>query len=256
MVEMPANVARVADGLSSIPGAAAVVLGGSRAVGAARSDSDWDLGVYYRSSGDSFDPEHVRGLGYQGAVSELGEWGPLVNGGGWFTVEGTQVDVLFRNLDDIEQWTRQAERGAFDVLLQAGSIVGAPTYLPVGELASCHVLHGHLEQPAGYPPALAASAPPVWRGQVGVNLLFARGYAGLADVANCLGMLSRAILCEAHARVAEQGLWALNEKRLIADAGLQRVQAALSAPGASAGSLTATVDAIEELLGVRAAVKG
>ena len=256
MVEMPANVARVADDLSSIPGAVAVVLGGSRAVGAARSDSDWDLGVYYRSSGGSLDPEHVRRLGYQGAVSELGEWGPLVNGGGWFTVEGTQVDVLFRDLDDIEQWARHAEQGKFDVLLQAGSIVGAPTYLPVGELASCRVLHGDLDQPTEYPQALASSAPPMWRGQGGVNLLFARGYAGLEDVANCLGMLSRAVLCEAHARVAKQKQWALNEKRLIADAGLQRVHAALSAPGTSASNLAATVDSIEELLGVQTAVKG
>lgn len=84
----------------------------------------------------------MRGLGYPGHVSELGEWGPIVHGGGWLTVEGTDVDLLFRDLDAVQRWHIDAEQGRFEVLLQARCLVGAPTYLPVGELACCRPIHG------------------------------------------------------------------------------------------------------------------
>lgn len=255
MVELLPHVARVAEDLASIPGAVAVVLGGSRAIGAAREDSDWDLGVYYRSTEHRLDPQDVRGLGYSGSVSELGEWGPLVNGGGWLSVEGTPVDVLFRDLDAVEHWWAQAQRGEFDVVLQPGTVVGAPTYLPVGELAMCQVLRGHLEQPESYPDELAACAPKVWRGKAGVALMFAHGYAGLGDVVGCLGMLSQAILCEAHARTVGMKQWALNEKRLVSDAQLEEAHVLLSGPGSTVSSLTSVATAVEDVLGVRPALK-
>lgn len=255
MVELPQHVARVAEDLAAVPGAVAVVLGGSRAIGVAREDSDWDLGVYYRSTQRQIDPQDVRGLGYPGTVSELGEWGPLVNGGGWLNVEGAPVDVLFRDLDAVERWWSQAERGEFDVLLQPGTIVGAPTYLPVGELAICQVLHGRLNRPDRYPEELAKSAPQIWRGKAGAALMFAQGYAGLGDVVSCLGMLSQAILCEAHARVAETKHWALNEKRLVAEAQLEETHRLLSGAGSSSSSLASAVEAVEDILGVRSTVK-
>lgn len=256
MVELPRHIARIAEDLAAVPGAVAVVLGGSRAIGVAREDSDWDLGVYYRATQRQLDPQDVRGLGYSGTISELGEWGPLVNGGGWLNVEGTPVDVLFRDLDAVERWWSQAERGEFDVLLQPGTIVGAPTYLPVGELAICQVLHGQLNRPESYPEELATSAPQIWRGKAGAALMFAQGYAGLGDVVSCLGMLSQAILCEAHARTAETNCWALNEKRLIAEADLEETHMLLSRAGNSTDSLASAVEAVEEILGLQSATKG
>jgi predicted nucleotidyltransferase len=47
--------------LAAIPGVVAVTLGGSRARGTARADSDWDFGLYYRGS---IDPADVRSLGW------------------------------------------------------------------------------------------------------------------------------------------------------------------------------------------------
>jgi predicted nucleotidyltransferase len=38
----------MAAALAGVPGVAAVTLGGSRARGEQRADSDWDIGVYYR----------------------------------------------------------------------------------------------------------------------------------------------------------------------------------------------------------------
>jgi predicted nucleotidyltransferase len=71
-----------------VPGVLAVTLGGSRASGTHRPDSDRDFSLYYR---DSIDVGAIRTLGYPGTVSEPGEWAYPMNGGAWLTVEGTKV---------------------------------------------------------------------------------------------------------------------------------------------------------------------
>jgi predicted nucleotidyltransferase len=67
---LPAPVATLATDLAGLPGAVAVVLGGSRATATHRPDSDWDLGVYYRGSQRPLDPDDVRRLRHRGHVSE------------------------------------------------------------------------------------------------------------------------------------------------------------------------------------------
>jgi predicted nucleotidyltransferase len=49
----------VADSLIRLPGAVGVALGGSRAEGTSRPDSNWDFSIYYRGT---FDPDDVRAL--------------------------------------------------------------------------------------------------------------------------------------------------------------------------------------------------
>jgi predicted nucleotidyltransferase len=216
-------VAALAAGLAELPGVLAVVLGGSRAAGTHRPGSDWDLGIYYRGS---FDPGDVRRLGLAGYVSGLGEWGPVMNGGAWLRIDGTPVDVLFRDLDVVERWLREAVDGRFEVLAQNGYLAGAPTYVVAGELAVCVPLSGEPARP-GFPDALAAAAPGRWRGRAGVALMFAEIHARAGDVVPSTGMLACAVLCVAHARLAERREWALNEKRLVRRAGLSEVEALL-----------------------------
>ena len=82
---------RIADQLGRIDGVVAVALGGSRARGTARADSDIDLGVYYRPAqrpsvqalrrlAAEIDDRHQPDL-----VTDYGEWGPWINGGAWLT---------------------------------------------------------------------------------------------------------------------------------------------------------------------------
>jgi predicted nucleotidyltransferase len=234
---LTAPVARLAGQLAGLPGAVGVVLGGSRAAGTHRPDSDWDLGLYYRGA---FEPDALRRLGHEGHVSELGEWGPIVDGGAWLTIDGTPIDVLYRDLDRVEGWLADARAGRFAVLAQNGYVVGAPTYLPVGELALCLPLAGDVPRP-DFPDALAATAPTRWRGRASVCLMFARSHDALGDAVACTGMLAQAALCVAHARLAERREWALNEKRLIARAGLEAVEPLLA---------SRDVEAIAQLLGV------
>jgi predicted nucleotidyltransferase len=239
---LPAAVTDLAAQLIELPGVVAVALGGSRATGTARPDSDWDLGVYYRGA---FDPEAVRRLGHPGFVSALGEWGPIVNGGGWLTAGEAPVDILFRDLEIVEEWRRDAQDGRFEILPQNGYVAGAPTYLPVGELAVDRPLAGELPRP-DFPQALAESAPPRWEARASTALLFATQHARLDDPVACTGMLATAILCGAHARLAARREWALNEKRLAARAGLDRAADVLARPG----DLVAAVEVVAEILGV------
>jgi predicted nucleotidyltransferase len=248
---LPGPVAALAAELGGLPGAVAVVLGGSRASGAERPDSDWDLGLYYRRSQRALDPEDVRRLGHGGHVSELGEWGPIVHGGAWLTIDGTPVDVLFRDLDTVEAWLGEARRGRFEILSQNGYLVGAPTYLPVGELALCRPISGRVPRPE-FPGALAEAASARWRGRASVALMFAGAHAGAGDVVCTTGMLAGAVLSMAHATHAERHEWALNEKRLVVRAGLDAVHGLLARPGATSTELTATVDAVRAALGVPA----
>lgn len=245
---LPGAVARLAADVGALPGVAAVVLGGSRATGRHRPESDWDLGLYYRSAG-GFDPADVRRLGYDGLVSGLGEWGPIMDGGAWLTLADTPVDVIFRELERVETWLEDARRGRFAVLMQNGYIVGAPTYVPVGELAHCQIISGTLPRPT-YPDALAAAACERWRARASVSLMFAAAHADAADAVACVGMLSQAVLCVGHARMAERHEWVLNEKRLVERAELAEVQDALARPGATGAELADTTNRVAEMLDV------
>ncbi|MET9130199.1 nucleotidyltransferase domain-containing protein [Streptomyces antibioticus] len=74
-------LAGTADALAALPTVRAVALGGSRAQGTHRADSDRDLAVYYRGA---FDPADLRALGWDGESSEVGRWGGGVfNEGAW-----------------------------------------------------------------------------------------------------------------------------------------------------------------------------
>jgi hypothetical protein len=246
---LPVPVAALARELAALPGAVAVVLGGSRATRTHRPDSDWDLGLYYRASAHPLEPARVRALGHPGHVSELGEWGPIMHGGAWLALGDLAVDVIFRDLDVVERHVTAAERGEFEVLSQNGYLAGAPGYVHAGELAVSLPIAGELPRPA-FPDVLARSAPVRWRGRAAVSLMFAGVHAGAADAVCCTGMLAHAVLCAAHARLAERREWVLNEKRLVDRAALGGAQALLGAAGATSAELAYAVAAVSAAVGV------
>lgn len=95
---------RVVAGLAPLEGIRAVVLGGSRARGTAREDSDIDLALYYDSrapfalkdldaAARELDDRHVAGL-----MTPFGAWGAGVDGGGWLLIGARHVDLLYRDL--------------------------------------------------------------------------------------------------------------------------------------------------------------
>lgn len=235
--------ARVADRLAGLPGVQAVSLGGSRAQGTHRPDSDWDFAVYYRGH---FSPQHLRELGWPGEVSELGAWGGVFNGGAWLTVEGRPVDVHYRDLDMVDQQLERAREGQFEWQPLMFHLAGIPSYLLLAELAMNRVLHGDLPRPE-FPPALRKSAPQVWWQHASLGFDYARAnHARSGRLAETAGAIAQAACQTAHAVLAGRGEWVTNEKRLLARAGLRGVDQVVAGLSAEPEVLLRGVDEARE----------
>ena len=236
--------AAVAARLSGLPGALAVALGGSRVTGTARPDSDWDFSLYYRGSEGAFDPETLRTLGWPGDVFPLGSWGGGVfNGGAWLRVDDRQVDVHYRDLDDVERRIAEAREGRFGIEMLMFHLAGIPTYLVVGELAANRVLSGTLPRPE-YPAPLRESASGRWSAMAQQTLTYARkAHAAHGHLAETTGSIAVAGAQAAHGVLAARGQWVTNDKHLIDRAGLRDLDSVLAGLTPDPGQLTAAVDA-------------
>jgi hypothetical protein len=233
--------------VAAIPGVVAVTLGGSRATNTAVEGSDWDFGLYYQGR---IDPADIEALGWPGRVFAPGEWGRIVNGGAWLTIDGTKVDLIYRDIDEVLRWTEAAETGHFEIHREVGYVAGIATYVLTGELALGRVLTRELPRPR-FPPKLRQSAPTAWSRLAAGALHFAEVHAGREDRAACLANLCQAVLATAQGRLAAGGEWILNEKRLIERAGLGSVQERLGQPD---WNLPRLVHDVGALLAVRDAV--
>ncbi|MFF3444629.1 nucleotidyltransferase domain-containing protein [Streptosporangium sp. NPDC002721] len=213
--------------LAEIPGVVAVALGGSRARGTHRPDSDIDLGLYYR--GD-LDVTALRALAVQESgerteLTEPGGWGPWVDGGGWLTIGGRQVDWIYRDLDRVHRIWADCREGRYEVGVQAGHPLGFHSHAYAGEVALCRVLAdptGELtdlrERTSVYPEALgAALVGGLWEADFSVAL--ARYGAAGDDPAYAAGCLFRAVGVACQALHGHAGRWLINEKGMVASAG-------------------------------------
>jgi hypothetical protein len=233
--------ALVAD-LAAMDGAVAVVLGGSRALGAADAGSDWDLGVYYRGAIDT------AALARHGTVHPPGSWGRLMNGGAWLTVDGAKVDVLLRDLDAVDLWSARAEDGVYEVDALLGYVAGAPTYLLRAERAAGQVLRGALAPAPGFPLRLAAVAAERWRFSARFSLDYARMVAARGDHVGTAGQAAKAVIEQAHAVLCERRAWALNEKRIVRQAGLGAVEPLFTEVPADPAGLPGWVERVRAAL--------
>lgn len=167
-------------------------------------------------------------------------------GGAVFDLEGRHFDIHYRNLDVVEHWTREAEAGRFEVHILGFHLAGIPTYMLIGELASNRVLWGELARP-GYPDALRRRAPAQWLQRAAGELSYARYWADTSNPMNCAGGLARAVMQIAHARLAHQGVWALNEKRMAARSGLDALAPVFASLGSDPPELHRAVDAVQQV---------
>ncbi|GAA2972373.1 nucleotidyltransferase domain-containing protein [Streptomyces drozdowiczii] len=240
--DMSGRIAKMAARLTEVPGVRAVLLGGSRARGTHRPDSDWDLGVYYRGTPDTAALTALA-TAFQGSpvkVTGPGGWGPWVNAGGWLKVDGVQVDWILRDLDRVEEVWAGCREGRYEVGVQPGHPLGfwSPAY--PGEVALGRVLSdpgGELtalrKETAVYPePLRRALAEAAW--EADFSVAGARKSAPAGDRLHVSLCLSRAFGILAQSLHAHHRTWCLNEKGALA--------AAAALPGTPA-DFTARVDA-------------
>ncbi|HEY6394641.1 MAG TPA: nucleotidyltransferase domain-containing protein [Candidatus Binataceae bacterium] len=137
---------RIVHRVSRVEGVVAIVLGGSQARGTADSKSDVDLGIYYEphhpfsigqlsEAARELDDRHLPGL-----VTNFGEWGPGVNGGGWLLTLGRPVDFLYRDLDAVRTAVDDCLAGRVKAHYQIGHPMGFQNQIYLGELSSCRPL--------------------------------------------------------------------------------------------------------------------
>jgi hypothetical protein len=238
--------------LAGLPGVRAVALGGSRAAGTNRPDSDWDFAVYYRGA---FSADDLRAVGWPGRVFEIGGWGGGVfNGGAWLQVDGRKVDVHYRDLDDVDHRLHEAQAGRFGIERLPFHLAGIPTYIVLAEVAGNRLLAGELPtelSPLQYPDALRAAASRVWWETAEATLDYGRdAYAQRGRLTETAGTIAVAASQAAHAVLAAGGQWVTNEKTLLDRAGLRGVDEILAGLTPEAGTLSSAVDRALELLEV------
>jgi hypothetical protein len=208
----------LAERLVAVDGVVAVALGGSRARGTHRPDSDYDLGLYYRGA---LDLHSLRALAGDTELTDPGGWGPWVNGGGWLTIDGVRVDWLYRDLDRVHRIWRDCQDGRYEVGIQPGHPLGFYSHAYAGEVALSKVLadpSGELtelrEETQTYPPALAAAlVAGLWE----AGFLLDNAPKG-SDPTYAAGCLFRAIGVMCHALHGKDGRWLINEKGMVASA--------------------------------------
>jgi predicted nucleotidyltransferase len=230
----------VAARLAGLPDVRAVTLGGSRAQGAYRPDSDWDFAIYYRTH---FDPQALRETGWPGEVFEIGSWSRGVfNGGAWLRIDGRRVDVHYRDLDVIDHELAESRQGRFLIEPLMFHLAGIPSYLVVAELALSQVLSGDLPAPQ-YPFELRKRAPGVWWSRAELLFGYARDHhAPYGRLAQCAGLVAQATTHAAHAVLAARAEWATNDKMLLTSAGLRGVDEYIAEAGPDPDALRVMVD--------------
>ncbi|WP_299538201.1 nucleotidyltransferase domain-containing protein [uncultured Streptomyces sp.] len=220
------DIADLSARLASVPGVRAVALGGSRARGAHRPESDWDLGVYYRRPLDlgALAAVAARAQGSPAEVTGPGGWGPWVDGGAWLRIDGVAVDLILRDLDRVRAVWADCRRGRYEVGVQPGHPLGfwSPCYPgevalgrvladPEGELAALRAETLH------YPEALRrALVDASWEAEFSVAS--AEKSAPRGDTLHVSLCLSRAFGVLAQALHAHHRVWCLNEKGALAAA--------------------------------------
>lgn len=212
----------MADELSRVPGVRAVALGGSRARGTHRPDSDIDLGLYVDSDVDRAGIARVAS-GWTGEpveVAERGGWGPWVDGGAWLIVDGVPVDLILRDVTRVGEQCARAVRGAFAFHTQPGH-PSASSMSPMRARwpPACRFAIRRTPGRSGterhpYPAALReAFLTSLWQVDFLLNAAVKGAKAG--DVAYVSLCGTTTAMLTAHAWHAAAGNWVTNEKGLV-----------------------------------------
>ncbi len=278
-------IARVAGAFAAVPGVVAVVLGGSRGRGVHHAGSDYDFGLYYRGR-DGMDipalnrvaEDLIDGAGRAPAGQEtvalmtgFGGWGPWVNGGGWLTIGGEPVDILYREIERVDRVIDQCHAGTFECAYHYGHPHAFVSHMYAGELATARVVHdpegllaARKARLAPYPEPLAAAISARFPNEAQFFLAIARKAVAKGDLTYVSGCAYRVVACLLQAVFAQNREWLLNEKGALALAAKfaklpmdfrSRVEAAMSGLSVEPERLQLSVDALADLTDEIAAMR-
>lgn len=222
-------IERITEELRGVPGVTGVVLGGSRAKGTAKPDSDIDIGIYYDEAqgfkvediakiAKKLDDEHRDGI-----ITSLGEWGAWVNGGGWLVIEGYHVDFLFRDVHRVSGIIDDCSAGKVSAHYQTGHPHAYLNVMYMGEIAICRILWDSdnriqtlKAKTAPYPKALQDAMIGYFTFEASFSLMLANKTASSNDITYVTGHCFRSISCLNQVLFAKNESYCINEKRAVA----------------------------------------
>jgi predicted nucleotidyltransferase len=241
-IEITQQLEPIVMALKQVGGIETIVLGGSRARGTHKPDSDVDLGLYYHPT-KPIDIEELDRVATelddghrQKLITAPGGWGPWINGGGWLTIQGQAVDLLFRDLYQVTRVILDALDGRFEMAYQPGHPQGFASYIYLAEVALCrplwdphNTIRGLKLKTKPYPPRLKQAIIDRFWWEADFSLKNAEKSSKTEDVAYAAGCCFRCVVCLAQTLFAVNEQYWMNEKGAIAiAAGFQSVPGGLS----------------------------
>lgn len=229
-------VTKIIDTFNGIPGIDAVVLGGSRATGTANKDSDIDIGIYYnkglfdhalfREKAVSLDDKHRKDV-----ITELGDWGPWINGGGWLKIDSVDVDILFRDTQKVTTVMDDCIHGKISIDYQCGHPFGFVSSIYMGEIAYCKILNSknsnipdQKKRLEIFPETYRKAAIEKFLWECAFSLKCGLKAIEKKDILYASGSLFRSAVCLLQVLYAINGMYMLNEKgalkRLLSQKGI------------------------------------
>lgn len=257
---------QIVHAFNGVTGIDAIVLGGSRATGTGNKASDIDIGIYYdeesfdlalfKQKAALLDDEHRKD-----AITDPGDWGPWINGGGWLKIEDIAVDILFRNTRKVITVTNDCIDGRISIDYQCGHPFGFVNSIYMGEVVYCRILSSNngliselkkrlIEFPENY--RKAAINRFLW--ECDFSLMCGRKAIDKEDIIYAAGSLFRCAVSLLQVLYSINGMYMLNEKGSLARLLKQQnayipenftsdVEAALS--GLSGDTIQACLDGIQ-----------
>jgi Nucleotidyltransferase domain len=233
---LPNSLLPLIEDLKTVPGVRAIVLGGSHARGSGDASSDTDLGIYY----DPESPLDTTALNLvasrhddrkeSGLVTSIGGWGPWINGGGWLRIDGSAIDLLYRDTSRVGSVIDNCIAGTIEVAYQPGHPLGFLSSIYTAEVAVCQALWDPTGWVASsknllidYPEALRRELVRRFGFEAGFCLLIAEKPVRRADVTYVAGCVFRAVSCVLVVLFALNREYWLNETGALRLAGRFRI---------------------------------
>lgn len=228
-MQMEGLIEKIVSEVHRITGVRGIVLGGSRARGVHTLASDIDLGIYY----DPDEPLELVELGRIAtelddehrphAITEIGGWGPWINGGGWLKVEGQSVDFLYRDLTKVRSIIGDCLNGVVEIVYQPGHPHGFVSAIYLAEIATCQplwdpdgIISELKSKTQPYPDSLRKALIQKFGWEIDFSLKIARKSTERADVSYAAGCCFRGVMCMLQVLFAINRAYWLNEKGAVA----------------------------------------
>ncbi len=222
---------RIVPRLAEVPGVVGIVLGGSRARGAANAASDYDIGLYYGTD-EPLDTDRLLNVAgdlvddsNEAAITPVGGWGPRIVGGGWLSIEGQKVDLLYRGVEPVRAVISDCRAGQISMDYQPGHPHGFCSAIWMGEVALCQPLHDPLgviaelkASTSPYPDKLREALLKKFRWEVLFSIENGEIAIARGEQTHIAGCVYRALCCIGQVLFALNRRYLINEKGALAEA--------------------------------------